>query len=395
MASSPKVLLILFEGLPGTVIESQVLVHAREMARLGIAEFEVWAVACSGALYRRSIAAQPKAETLAGSPVRVFRGVRPAVPGSIVLNAMVLAAAMLRYRPKADLVHARTDYSAAVCGFLKRWRRFVLVWDCRGDSVAEFAERYRAGGIFGCVARNIRLRLLARDRRHAARDCERAIFVTSTLEEIAAPLIAGKPRSVIPCTASDRLFNYDAAVREPARRALGFGPEDRVYIFSGSLAPYQCFDETLALFAAIQARDARAKLLILTPEQEEARRRLAAHPEIERAVLRGVTISDMNRYLNAADVAFMLREPTATNRAAFPTKFAEYCLAGLPVITTSAVPDAYAVAKRLGNLLHPTPSGGAELPASFDRQRVASDARSCLTRASVAGRYAEIYGPHP
>lgn len=391
MASSPKILLILFEGLPGTVIDSQVLLHAREMARLGIAEFEIWTFACSRALYRRSCAAQVRAQELAGCSVRVFRGVRPAVPGSVVLNGLLAAAAMLRFRPQFDIMHARTDYTAAVCAILKRWRRFVLIWDCRGDSVAEFAERFKPRRLIPRIARSIRLRLLLRDRRCAASACDRALFVTGTLERIAAPLIEGKPRSVIPCTASGALFGYDPAAREKARRELGFGADDRIYIFSGSLAAYQCFDETLALFGEIQAADPRAKLLILSPEQEEVRRRLADYPEIKDATLRSAAIADMNRHLNAADAAFMLREPTATNRAAFPTKFAEYCLAGLPVIMTSAVPDAHAVAERLGNLLRPASAKSGEALNGYDRRRVAAEARSFLTRAAAVPRYAEIY----
>ncbi len=377
------------------MIESQELVHASEMARLGIAEFEIWAVACSKTLHRRSTAAQARAQALAGCPVRVFRGVRPAVPGSIAFNAMLLAAAMLRLRPVFDMVHARTDYAAAVCAVLKHWRQFVLVWDCRGDSVAEFAERFKPRHLLSHIARHVRLSLLRRDRRRAASACARAFFVTETLERLAAPFIEGKPRKIIPCTASDALFGYDPVLRKKIRADLGFGPGDRVHVFSGSLAAYQCFDETLALFGAIQAAQPRAKLLILSPEQEEVRRRLADHPEIKESVLRSAAIVDVNRYLNAADVAFMLREPTATNRAAFPTKFAEYCLTGLPVIMTSAVPDVHAFAERLGNLLPPAAAQAADEPAGYDRRRVADQARVSLTRTAVAPKYAEIYRLSP
>jgi len=391
MASSPRILLILFEGLPGTVIESQVLVHAREMARLGVATFEIWAVAWSGALYRRSIAAQPRAQELAGCTVRVIRGVRPAVPFSIALNALILCAGLLRYRPQFDVLHARTDYAAAVGSLLKRCRRFILVWDCRGDSVAEFADRYRATDLLRRGARAVRLRLLARDRRRAERACDRAIFVTKTLEALAAPNIEGKARRVIPGTASEALFHFDTTLRDHVRRELGFGAEDRVYVFSGSLAAYQCYDGTLVLFAEIQAQDPRARLLVVTPEREAAERRLRDHPGIKNAVFRSATITEMNGYLNAADAAFMLREPTATNRAAFPTKFAEYCLTGLAVVMTPSVPDAYAVAQRLGNLIAVPSAGRVAWPERYDRRRVADEARSSLTRASVAPLYAEIY----
>lgn len=395
MASAPRILLILFEGLPGTVIESQVLVHAREMARLGVAEFEIWTFAWSGDLYRRSVAAQPGAQKLAGCPVRVLRGVRPAVPFSSLLNGLLLWIGLLRFRPRFDILHARTDYAAAVAGLLRPWRRFLLVWDCRGDSPAEFADRYHPRNLLLRLARAMRLNGFHRDRRRAARACDRAVFVSSTLEALAAPLLGGKPRRVIPCTASETLFTFDPAVRDAARRDLGFSPDDRVFIFSGSLAPYQCFDESVALYAAIRAVDDRARLLIVTPALDAAQRRLARHPAVTDAVLRAATIEEMNRYLNAADAAFMLRAATATNRAAFPTKFAEYCLAGLAVVMTPAVPDAYATAQRLGNLLPVPADGEIAWSEDFDRGAVAAAARSSLTRSSVASDYAAIYALTP
>jgi len=391
MASAPRLLLILFEGLPGTVIESQVLIHAREMARLGIADFEIWTVAWSGPLHRHSLAALPRAQELAGCRVRVLRGIRPAVPFSILINALVLAVGLLCFRPKFDLVHARTDYAASVCALLKRWRRFLLVWDCRGDSVAEFADRYRPRNPFLRAARAVRLWLLERDRRRAAQACDRAVFVSATLVALAGPQMAGKPWQVIPCTASEALFGYDDTIRDRVRRDLGFALADRVYAFSGSLAAYQCFDATLDLFTEIRAEDARARLLILTPQQEEVQRRLDARGRIDDVAIRSATIAEMNGYLNAADAAFMLREDTATNRAAFPTKFAEYCLTGLAVVMTPAVPDAHAMARRLGNLIPPPVRGRVQWPAEYDRRRVAEEARSCLTRTSVASQYAEVY----
>ena len=369
------------------------LVHAREMTRLGIAAFEIWTVAWSSELYSRSIAAQPRAQELAGCPVRVIRGVRPAMPFSIALNALILRAALRRYRPDFDVLHARTDYAAVVAAVLKRGRRFILVWDCRGDAVAEFADRYRPADFLRRIARAVRLRLLARDRRRAARACDRAIFVTSTLEAIAVADLDGKAHRVIPGPASEALFHFDPALREGARRELGFGSDERVYLFSGSLTAYQCFDATLTLFAEIRAQDPRARLLIVTPDQAAAEDGLRGHPGIKNAVLRSATITGMNGYLNAADAAFMLREPTATNRAAFPTKFAEYCLTGLMVVMTPAVPDAYAVAQRLGNLIGLPLAGKIAWSEQYDRRRVAEAARSSLTRASVAPLYAEIYRP--
>ena len=390
MASSPKILLVLFEGLADTVIESQVLLHARELGRMGIAEFEIWAVACVEPLYTRSLAARDKAQALADCPVEVVRGVRPALPFSTFLNGRRLARRLARHEGRFDLVHGRTDYSAVVCARLKRSGGFELVWDCRGDSVAEFAERFKGQSWLCRLARAAKMGLLERQRRAAARACDRAIFVTDELRMLAAADLGAKPWAIVPGAASDELFRFDPALRQEARAALGLAPGDRLLVYRGSLAPYQCFDETLALYGALRARDPRTRLLVLTPALDEARKR------IDRAGVAGVDlrkapIGEVNRYLNASDAAFMLRAPTDVNRVAFPTNFAEYCLAGLPVIMSGAVPAAHRMARTFGNLVEVPGEGALAWPEAYDRARVARTARQHLARASVAGEYAKIY----
>ncbi len=73
---------VLFEGLPPTVIDSQVLTHVR-LAReqLGI-DLTVVAAACSRPLFESSQARVEMARQVAGGDVRLIRGVRPAAPGS-------------------------------------------------------------------------------------------------------------------------------------------------------------------------------------------------------------------------------------------------------------------------------------------------------------------------
>jgi hypothetical protein len=120
MASLPRVLLVLFEGLPPTVIGSTVLNHARELAEARVATFEIWAFCSGEASYRASQARAAEAEVAAGCPVAVFRGVRPAMPGSVSINQIFFMARTAKCRARFDVVHARTDYAAAVCGPAKR-----------------------------------------------------------------------------------------------------------------------------------------------------------------------------------------------------------------------------------------------------------------------------------
>ena len=60
--------------------------------------------------------------------------------------------------------------------------------------------------------------------------------------------------------------------------------------------------------------------------------------------------NEVNDYLNAADYAMMIRKKDLTNKTASPTKFSEYCLAGLNVITNSSVIDFYKFRNKVNNI---------------------------------------------
>ncbi|WP_148205593.1 glycosyltransferase family 4 protein [Symbiobacterium thermophilum] len=59
--------------------------------------------------------------------------------------------------------------------------------------------------------------------------------------------------------------------------------------------------------------------------------------------------------LHACDVGFVLREDNWTNRVAFPNKFAEYCAAGLLIVTSPGLRAAadVVVTKGIGVLVDP------------------------------------------
>jgi hypothetical protein len=380
-------LYVLFEGLADTVIDSQVLVHAREMRALGIADFEVWSFAWSGPLYARSQARLAEAQRLAGGPVHVLRGFRPGLPFSPVLNARLIGRALSGERPTFDLVHARTDYSADVCARLRRSSSFDLVWDCRGDMVAEVSERRARVPMAARIGR----RLARARRRQTAAACDRAIFVSEALREEVA--FVGKPFEIIPCSASEEMFFFDQRLRAETRRELGYDADARVLVYSGSLAPYQCFAESAALFRRLREADPRLRLLVLTPEVDHAKRMLLGVVKGSFDV-RYASLERVNAQLNAADFGLMLRYPGGVNRVASPTKFAEYSLAGLPVIMTDAVLQSHALARRFDNLVLHRFDGIPDdfvVRTSEERRRIAAEAHLVVSRAACREAYRRLY----
>lgn len=391
MAAKPRVLLTFLEGLTATVIDSQVLGHVRLMQDAGIADFEIWALPWEQRTRERSLARLTEAEARASCRIHILPGARPGNLGSVAANAATLLQAAKDYDARFDLVHARTDYSVLMAAPLAQTLDAPLIFDCRGDSAAELDYRSDLQQGAHRILKPFLHRVLMRRLRRAALLCDRAMFVSQPLYELVSTEIDDKPHAVIPCCASENEFFFDAGLRWKTRDRLGYGPQDVVYIYSGGLQPYQRFEDTIAAFGRLRARGLPVHLLVATPQAESAQQCLNDLPSGCWQVV-SAALEEVNSLLNAADAAFLLRHDDATNRVASPTKFAEYCLAGLPVIMTNAIRDSYQIARQYGNLM-PFDDASPEvtLPPQFDRVALAQQYRSVLGKQAFFDSYRRIY----
>ncbi|MCH7685902.1 MAG: hypothetical protein IH899_04345 [Planctomycetes bacterium] len=386
MAKKATVLLVISESLNDNVIVSQALDHARVIAKAGLAEFEIIAVAVMDAKFTEEEKFKDRAEEIADAPVHVIRGTRARIPLSPFVNGRRIAAALGDVKKTFTHVHARNDYSAIASRYVARATGATLIWDCRGDAVSE-VDFFRATSRLAWPAKQ---GLIAR-RRVAARVADRAIFVSHALRKrIGDNWRSDKPYEIIPCSASHESFFYSAALRQDARKELNLAPRDRLYIYSGGLAPYQKFPEMIQMFDRISKNDRNAWLLVLTPAKAQAAHLIGKRP---RVTLKSVATGDVNRYLNAADAAIMLRDKVPTNIVSSPTKFAEYCLVGLPVVMTDAVADSYALASQMGNVIDVTEANTIPPFPKFERDDLAKRYTPILSREALVGSYERIYAP--
>lgn len=393
MAAKPRVLLTFFEGLTETVIDSQVLRHVRLMQGADIADFEIWALPWDPNTRDLSLARQAEAQRRADCPIRILPGIRPGKFGSVAANAATLSEAAKQYDARFDIVHARTDYTALAAAPFARNIGAALLFDCRGDSAAELDYRTDLSHGLRQLLKPLQRHALARRLHNAARLCDRALFVSRPLYELVADDIGTKPYAVIPCCAAEEDFFFDPALRQASRARLGYAADDIVYIYSGGLQPYQRFGDTIAAFTRLRASGASAQLLIATPQADVARQRLADLPAGSWQVV-SARLEEVNGLLNAADAAFLLRHADSTNRVASPTKFAEYCLTGLPVIMTNAITDSYRLALEYGNLMcFDDAAPDIALPPQRDRAVLAQRYRGLLGKQAFFEDYRRIYTP--
>jgi hypothetical protein len=180
-----------------------------------------------------------------------------------------------------------------------------------------------------------------------------------------------------------------------------------VFSYAGSSERYQLPDRMCRLFRRVHERFPHAFFLILSHDRDAFLRCLAAEgvaPDSYR--VQGVERSEVFGWLQAADIGVVMRDDSIVNRVASPTKFAEYCASGLPVITTLGLGDVSDAVDRhqLGFIVDiDALDVDARLSAFIEdveqnraayRDRCSAWARECMSWTAfgsvVTGIYAEI-----
>jgi len=157
--------------------------------------------------------------------------------------------------------------------------------------------------------------------------------------------LAPSEACVVPC-ATRASVRLDSGER--ARLRGEYRLQDRLVLaYSGSYRKYQMVDEMMEVFKQVKAAIPEAYLLILTGDRDRF---------LEAAGAAGLSANDYRiltldhssvlKTLPLADVGFLLRADDVVNRVASPTKFAEYCICGVPVLLTPFVGDFSAIVSR-------------------------------------------------
>lgn len=146
--------------------------------------------------------------------------------------------------------------------------------------------------------------------------------------------------SVFPGAADSELFFYNEGLRNDVRKELDLDSSDILIVYSGRLEMiWEIPDEIFDFFRNLLTKDHRFKLLLITPDVDLANEMIGDYKFENVTYVKKVELPEVNRYLNAADVGLLLREDIPMNNVASPTKFAEYLMAGLPVLISSSIHD--------------------------------------------------------
>lgn len=373
---------LLYEGLPPTIIESQVLAHVRSMNDVGM-NMEVWSFAVTRQAYAEGLAALPHLNNSFPSvKIRLFRGVKPALPMSERCNALVLIWWLWWLKARPSFIHARTEHATAIAGLAKRAMQYKLIWDARGDSVSEFQETSKNLRKPWRWLAPLKTRALKKRLQSSNRNCDAAIFVSDALRRLQGSELSINRTLVVPCLADDSLFFYSQELREEARKMLGYSASDIVIIYVGSTSIWQCVPETVALMTRALSLNTACKALIITPDRGAFKNAFPINIQA-RVCIKSGRLSEVNRYLNAADFGVLLRKNNPINWVASPVKFAEYSLTGLIVITSDAIEQVNVI----GELIKSTMNADEfinviknQCSSSINRLTLSSESKKYLSR---------------
>ena len=380
-------------GFHKTVIESQVLAHVRNMSEAAV-NMEVWSITHTRKEYLEWLAALPAFhKAFPTITIRLFRGVRPELPFSEWLNALVFLWWMWRLEARPSFVHARTEHATMIAAIAKRIKNYRLIWDARGDTLSEFREYAHQLPSYRKVLIPVIRKSISKRLHTASGQCDAAIFVSEELRRLDGKNLPIEKTIILPCLADETLFYFDPHLRETSRAALGYGESDIVLIYVGSTAIWQCIPETIAIMTqALRASEA-IKVLIVSPDHDVFKDAFSIDLR-DRVWITSGTLHEMNRYLNVADFGVLLRKADSINKVASPVKFAEYSLTGLTVVTTDAVEQVKEIGRQLANTIEANDFMKAHVQSSVkpvNRLDVAIKARTALGRRSHVDKLVEFY----
>jgi glycosyltransferase involved in cell wall biosynthesis len=328
-----KVLYLTYNGLTEPLGRRQVLPYVLGLARRGwkytVVSFEKAETADDEA--RRQVRVMLDAADIEWIPRRYHK--RPSL-GATAFDVSTGIASGLARRDGMALIHARSTVPAVMAETVSTLRRVPWIFDVRGLMAEEYADggHWPRDGYLYRLTSGFEGRLL---RRASGR-----VFLTERIRDELGqrPDWKEKPTEVIPCAVERDAFAGKAVPGEVrARLGLGAGP---VLTYSGSLGSWYRLREMLDFYEIAAGEIEGLSLLIVTPNESEARQAVAAHPLVARIRVVRARPEEVPAYLAAADAGLCFLGDHHSKNASSPTKYGEYLAAGLAVITNPWTGDA-------------------------------------------------------
>ena len=108
-----------------------------------------------------------------------------------------------------------------------------------------------------------------------------------------------------------------------------------IFCYAGSLAPWQCFDDTIKLYAKLEKQFDDCELRVFTRETTEAERKCSG--KLAHYSIKSCSNEELQDELRNVTFGFIIRSDIEVNRVATPTKISSYLGNGVIPIYTSCL----------------------------------------------------------
>lgn len=125
------------------------------------------------------------------------------------------------------------------------------------------------------------------------------------------------------------------------------------FVYSGSVAKWQCFDQTVSTFVEIKKAIPDAKLSVFTNMIEKARE-IVKEAGLDDVEVRNVPYQELPAEMNKFKYGFLIRNSHPLNKVATPTKMSSYIGCGIIPVFSPVIGDFN---KQLGNLRYVVKAG--------------------------------------
>lgn len=379
-----KGVFVLHEGIGNTIFDSQIAEHIRYCGKKNYqmdilvynTEAKVWANSVNN--LRRFL------------DLKIFlkKGINIYTPLSFIYHLVLLIIFFYKNNKKYDFIHARANYTGFLCILIGKFFKIKVLWDCRGDSLAELKEALNKKSILVRIYGFFYLLPFERLQIYIlCKYADAAIFVSESLKSMYDSDLSTDKIEIIPCLVNEEKFFYDKEMRKSVRSKYLINDEDKVIIYSGSMVSYQGLEKQKEFFRKILSE--RFIVYYLTSDINDAKIEFSEFTDANFKIASS-PFEKMNEFYNMADYALLLRDSTQVNFVASPTKFGEYCLTGLGVITNNAISQVYINSKNIGNYVDSfevLQSNNLE----WSREKISEKSKLIYSRTRVFYKYELLY----
>ncbi len=318
-----KVLYLTFDGITDPLGQSQVLPYVEGLAKQGV-QFQLVS------LEKNLKKAREFLPQIQNPNIHWYRlrYVKVRFLGAVINEAQVFFRVFFVLLSKSiDIFHCRSYLPLVPALVFQKFFGYKIIFDMRGfwpEGLVEVGRIKKDSAAFTVLKMLERWGVLCSDH---------IVVLTPEAQEMLVsqyPKKAGQITWMPTCVDEEKFGNVP-----PISFAQKF-----VIVYSGSLWNYCDTPAMLDFFVAVKKMVPEAHFLLLGNNQPEKILPLFAERNISEKAYTVLTVppSQVPAYLAGSQVGISFRKDFYSEKAAFPTKLAEYLMSGLPVVANTASP---------------------------------------------------------